>query len=206
MSPTRPARWGAQSLLSPELKPAFVARIDKEYEIAREQHARKQPRSKPVSLAHARANRHQLDWVGYEPPKPREPGVQTFEDVPVSVLRPYIDWTPFFLSWELAGKFPASWKMRWWGGGHAPLRRCQRHAGSAGARSERALRWHHRPVPRQRRGRQHRALHRRVAPRGTQGVASSAPAERSRASPTTVWQTMWRRRRAASPTGSAPSR
>ena len=63
----------AQSLLSPELKPAFVARIDKEYEIAREQHARKQPRSKPVSLAHARANRHQLDWVGYEPPKPRSP-------------------------------------------------------------------------------------------------------------------------------------
>lgn len=96
----------AQSLLSPELKPAFVARIDKEYEIARDQHARKQPRSKPVSLAHARANRHQLDWVGYEPPAPREPGVQTFENVPISVLRPYIDWTPFFLSWELAGKFP----------------------------------------------------------------------------------------------------
>ena len=96
----------AQSLLNPELKPAFVARIDKEYEIARDQHARKQPRSKPVSLAHARANRQQLDWVGYEPPKPRELGVQTFEDVPVSVLRPYIDWTPFFLSWELAGKFP----------------------------------------------------------------------------------------------------
>ncbi len=46
--------------------------------------------------------------------------MQTFEDVPVSVLRPYIDWTPFFLSWELAGKFPASWKMRWWGGGNAP--------------------------------------------------------------------------------------
>ncbi len=96
----------AQSLLSPELKPAFVARIDKEYEIARDQHARKQPRSKPVSLAHARANRHQLDWVGYEPPAPREPGVQKFENVPISVLRPYIDWTPFFLSWELAGKFP----------------------------------------------------------------------------------------------------
>ena len=54
----------------------------------------KQPRSKPVSLAHARANRQQLDWVGYSP-KPPELGVQTFEDVPVSVLRPYIDWTPF---------------------------------------------------------------------------------------------------------------
>ena len=96
----------AQSLLSPDLKEAFVARIDKEYEIAREQHARKQPRSRPITLAEARANRHQLDWVGYQPPKPREPGVQKFENVPISVLRPYIDWTPFFLSWELAGKFP----------------------------------------------------------------------------------------------------
>ncbi|WP_043822635.1 methionine synthase [Aeromonas veronii] len=96
----------AQSLLSPDLKEAFVARIDKEYEIARDQHARKQPRSRPVSLAHARANRHLLDWVGYQPPKPRELGVQKFEDVAISVLRPYIDWTPFFLSWELAGKYP----------------------------------------------------------------------------------------------------
>lgn len=96
----------AQSLLSPDLKEAFVARIDKEYEIARDQHARKQPRSRPVSLAHARANRHQLDWVCYQPPKPRELGVQKFEDVAISVLRPYIDWTPFFLSWELAGKYP----------------------------------------------------------------------------------------------------
>ena len=50
--------------------------------------------------------RQQLDWVNYQPPAPREPGVQTFENVPVSVLRPYIDWTPFFLSWELAGKYP----------------------------------------------------------------------------------------------------
>ncbi|WP_421198492.1 methionine synthase [Aeromonas enteropelogenes] len=96
----------AQSLLSADLKEAFVARIDKEYEIAREQHARKQPRSRPITLAEARANRHQLDWVGYQPPAPREPGVQKFENVPISVLRPYIDWTPFFLSWELAGKFP----------------------------------------------------------------------------------------------------
>ncbi len=96
----------AQSLLSADLKEAFVARIDKEYEIARDQHARKQPRSRPVSLAHARANRQQLDWAGYQPPKPRELGVQKFENVSISVLRPYIDWTPFFLSWELAGKYP----------------------------------------------------------------------------------------------------
>jgi 5-methyltetrahydrofolate--homocysteine methyltransferase len=84
----------------PEPAPAFVARIDKEYEIARDQHARKQPRPSRC-LAHARANRHQLD-CGYEPPAPREPGVQTSKTCPLGAA-PYIDWTPFFQSWELAG-------------------------------------------------------------------------------------------------------
>ena len=77
-----PRRGVAQSLLSPELKSAFVARIDKEYEIARDQHARKQPRSKPVSLAHARANRHQLDWVGYEPRRPGSPACRPSKTYP----------------------------------------------------------------------------------------------------------------------------
>ncbi|MBZ6074531.1 methionine synthase [Aeromonas schubertii] len=96
----------AQSLLSPELKPAFVERLAKEYEVVRDQHARKQPRTPPVSLAAARANRHQLDWAGYQPPRPHALGVQVIESMPIATLRRYIDWTPFFLSWELAGKFP----------------------------------------------------------------------------------------------------
>ncbi|MDO2953264.1 methionine synthase [Aeromonas simiae] len=96
----------AQSLLSPELKGPFVERLDKEYEVVREQHARKQPRTPPVSLAVARANKHQLDWAHYQPPRPQVSGVQVIESMPIATLRRYIDWTPFFLSWELAGKYP----------------------------------------------------------------------------------------------------
>ena len=96
----------AQSLLSPELKPAFAARLAKEYDAAREQHNRKQPRTKAVSLAEARANGWSCDWSAYQPPKPAKPGIHVLRKVPIATLRRYIDWTPFFLSWELAGKYP----------------------------------------------------------------------------------------------------
>ncbi|MGL4205268.1 MAG: methionine synthase [Aeromonadaceae bacterium] len=96
----------AQSLLSPELKPAFAARLAKEYDAAREQHNRKQPRTKAVSLAEARANGWSCDWSAYQPPKPAKPGIHVLRKVDIATLRNYIDWTPFFLSWELAGKYP----------------------------------------------------------------------------------------------------
>ncbi len=96
----------AQSLLSAELKPAFAARLAKEYDAARDQHNRKQPRTKAVSLADARVNGWSCDWSGYQPPKPAKPGIHVLRKVPIATLRPYIDWTPFFLSWELAGKYP----------------------------------------------------------------------------------------------------
>ncbi len=96
----------AQSLLSAELKPAFAARLAKEYDAAREQHSRKQPRTKAVSLAEARANAWSCDWASYQPPKPVKPGIHVLRNVPIETLRRYIDWTPFFLSWELAGKYP----------------------------------------------------------------------------------------------------
>ena len=96
----------AQSLLSPELKPAFVERLDKEYATVREQYARKQPRTAAISLEAARANGWRCDWSAYQPPRPQQPGIQVLRQVSIPVLRQYIDWTPFFLSWELAGKFP----------------------------------------------------------------------------------------------------
>ena len=96
----------AQSLLSTELKPAFAERLSREYETVREQHARKQPRTKAVSLAEARANAWSCDWATYQPPKPAQPGIHVLRKVAIATLRNYIDWTPFFLSWELAGKFP----------------------------------------------------------------------------------------------------
>ncbi|WP_026344841.1 methionine synthase [Oceanimonas smirnovii] len=95
-----------QSLLSETNKPAFVARLNQEYEVVRDQHARKKPRTKPVTLAEARANKVNIDWDAYTPPVPVKPGIHEFRDVPISVLREYIDWTPFFLTWSLAGKYP----------------------------------------------------------------------------------------------------
>ncbi|MFH7565312.1 methionine synthase [Oceanimonas smirnovii] len=95
-----------QSLLSETNKPAFVARLNQEYEVVRDQHARKKPRTKPVTLAEARANKVNIDWDAYTPPVPVKPGIHEFRNAPISVLREYIDWTPFFLTWSLAGKYP----------------------------------------------------------------------------------------------------
>ncbi|NHI01128.1 methionine synthase [Oceanimonas sp. MB9] len=95
-----------QSLLSETNKPAFVERLNHEYEVVRDQHARKKPRTKPVTLAEARANPVAIDWDAYTPPVPAKPGIHEFHDVPISVLREFIDWTPFFLTWSLAGKYP----------------------------------------------------------------------------------------------------
>lgn len=94
------------ALLSEQQKPAFVERLAAEYDIVREQHARKKPRTPPVSLDQARANAVVLDWDNYTPPVPRKAGVHTFTDFPVAKLRQYIDWTPFFMTWSLSGKYP----------------------------------------------------------------------------------------------------
>nr|WP_269780838.1 methionine synthase [Photobacterium phosphoreum] len=94
------------ALLSEQQKPAFVERLAAEYDIVREQHARKKPRTPPVSLDQARANAVVLDWVNYTPPAPKKAGVHTFTDFPVAKLRQYIDWTPFFMTWSLSGKYP----------------------------------------------------------------------------------------------------
>lgn len=94
------------ALLSEQQKPAFVERLAAEYDIVREQHARKKPRTPPVTLDQARANAVVLDWVNYTPPAPKKAGVHTFTDFPVAKLRQYIDWTPFFMTWSLSGKYP----------------------------------------------------------------------------------------------------
>ncbi|MEZ8692939.1 methionine synthase [Vibrio splendidus] len=95
------------SLLSNELKPAFVEKLDIDYDRVRDQHNRKKPRTKPVSLKRARANKVAIDWNAYTPPAPAKPGVHIFKDFDVATLREYIDWTPFFMTWSLVGKYPA---------------------------------------------------------------------------------------------------
>ncbi|KAB0463400.1 methionine synthase [Vibrio kanaloae] len=95
------------SLLSDELKPAFVEKLDIDYDRVRDQHNRKKPRTKPVTLEKARANKVAIDWDTYTPPAPAKPGVHIFNDFDVATLRNYIDWTPFFMTWSLVGKYPA---------------------------------------------------------------------------------------------------
>ncbi|HAU8299652.1 TPA: methionine synthase [Vibrio vulnificus] len=94
------------SLLSDELRPAFVERLQADYELVRDQHNRKKPRTKPVTLEAARANKVAIDWQSYTPPAPSQPGVHVFDDFDMATLRQYIDWTPFFLTWSLVGKYP----------------------------------------------------------------------------------------------------
>lgn len=94
-----------QKLISTELRPAYIEQIDKEYAVAREQHAKKRPRTKPVSLTQARENKPAIKWSQYQPPVPRKLGVQRVS-ASIATLREYIDWTPFFMTWSLAGKYP----------------------------------------------------------------------------------------------------
>jgi 5-methyltetrahydrofolate--homocysteine methyltransferase len=94
------------SLLSNDLKPAFLEKTKAEYEKVREQQARKKPRSKPVTIQRARDNAAKLDWDNYTPPVPKKLGVTEFKNVSIATLRKYIDWTPYFMTWSIAGKYP----------------------------------------------------------------------------------------------------
>ena len=93
-----------QKLVSDTARPVFAAQLSEEYEKVRAQHARKQPRSKPVTLQEARSNAFTPDY-STQPVTPNSLGVKPVS-APIAMLRQYIDWTPFFLTWSLAGKYP----------------------------------------------------------------------------------------------------
>ncbi len=95
-----------QSLVTPDTRPEFLAKVKGENRRRREQHAGKRAKGPQVTLAEARANGQKLDWTGYQPPVPRILGLRTFDDYPLEELTRYIDWMPFFHAWEFAGKFP----------------------------------------------------------------------------------------------------
>ena len=94
------------ALLSDTQKPEFIERTKKEYVVVRDQQARKRPRSRAVTIEQARANGAQLDWQNYTPPVPKKLGVTEFKNVSIATLRQYIDWTPYFMTWSIAGKYP----------------------------------------------------------------------------------------------------
>jgi 5-methyltetrahydrofolate--homocysteine methyltransferase len=92
-------------LLSKERKPQYLSEIAEEYDGIRSAGA-KQTERPTVPLAEARANALDGGWDGYEPPRPNLTGLQVFDRVAVEELVPFIDWTPFFWTWEMKGKFP----------------------------------------------------------------------------------------------------
>jgi 5-methyltetrahydrofolate--homocysteine methyltransferase len=96
----------ATTLLSKELKPAFVEKTREEYAMIRERTANRSARTERLSYAQAVANKPQFDWAGYTPVKPSFTGRQLLEDIDLRTLAEYIDWTPFFIAWDLAGKYP----------------------------------------------------------------------------------------------------
>ncbi|MEE4661573.1 MAG: methionine synthase [Halieaceae bacterium] len=90
-----------------ESKQAFVDERRSEYEGVRERMANRQPKSKRLDYDEAVARGFAPAWADYQPPVPTFTGVEVLEDYPLDVLIEAIDWTPFFITWELAGKFPA---------------------------------------------------------------------------------------------------
>jgi 5-methyltetrahydrofolate--homocysteine methyltransferase len=97
----------ASNLLSKTARTEFAAGVRREYaEVARNHAARTGP-ARRLSLADARANRMKFDWANYAPPVPTYMGVRSYGPYDLGELARYIDWTPFFRTWELAGQFPS---------------------------------------------------------------------------------------------------
>ena len=96
----------ASSLLSDESAKKFIQDLRDDYVRIREQHANKKA-APTISLEAARKNREMIDWSSYVPEKPKFIGRRVFKNFALSDIAKYIDWTPFFQTWDLAGKFPA---------------------------------------------------------------------------------------------------
>jgi len=96
----------AGSLVSDERRGGYLDGVAEEYAKIRESYEKGGRTSKRISITDARANKFSIDWSGYAPPKPSFTGVKTFRDYDLETLARYIDWTPFFSSWELHGRYP----------------------------------------------------------------------------------------------------
>ena len=94
----------ASNLLSTDLKNDFIKSIHEEYEEVRARHKGREAKTKQHSLEDARKNK--FNWSGYEPVKPAFLGNKVIKDFPLAQLVSYIDWTPFFQTWEMAGSYP----------------------------------------------------------------------------------------------------
>ena len=96
----------AQSLISPELKTAFVDNLTEDYEQVRINHAGRRKKTNWAKIEDARLNKAKIDWDKSDIGVPAFTGVKIFEDYPLDEIKEYIDWTPFFFAWELKGRYP----------------------------------------------------------------------------------------------------
>lgn len=96
----------AGRLVSANDSGVYTGEIASEYEKIREIHARERNTGPRQKITDVRRNKAKIDWAGYQPPKPEFLGVKVFKDYPIVDLIPRIDWSPFFASWELRGKYP----------------------------------------------------------------------------------------------------
>ncbi|MFZ3321260.1 MAG: methionine synthase [Usitatibacter sp.] len=95
----------AATLSSEESRAKYMEDVRADYVKIREVHAKKVGQ-KSVTLAAARANAEPIDWSRYAPPRPQQLGVMALKNYPLEKLVPFIDWAPFFQTWDLAGKYP----------------------------------------------------------------------------------------------------
>lgn len=95
------------SLMSQDQQADYLQNIKAEYEKVRTQHKNKKGPSKILPIAEARANATKINWSDYKPHEPALIGVRTLNNYPLEKIIPFIDWTPFFQAWELAGRYPA---------------------------------------------------------------------------------------------------
>ena len=94
-------------LLSETDEPGYVAGIKADYVKVREAHLRNEAKKNRITLATARGNKFKTDWKANAPVKPSFMGTREFKNYNLAELVPYIDWTPFFQTWELVGRYPA---------------------------------------------------------------------------------------------------
>jgi 5-methyltetrahydrofolate--homocysteine methyltransferase len=95
------------SLLSPDTRDTTIETLRTEYAKVADAHARAELEKQRLPIARARANAAKVDWTSYKPKKPSFTGIKVFEDYDLKELAQYIDWTPFFQTWELKGRYPA---------------------------------------------------------------------------------------------------
>lgn len=95
------------NLLSKDRRRGFALGIRQEYDQVRQEYSQKRSSARMLPIADARQRKMMIDWATYKPPVPLKPGITVIEDYPLDELVPFIDWTPFFKTWELPGRYPA---------------------------------------------------------------------------------------------------